>query len=94
MAEVLLKVPEDVRQEVETVLGRKVSYATWQLLFSRFLNKELIEKLEKIKRVESIVSKSKMTEEQAERLANEVSLSIAKRFLASAGIQSPETGKQ
>lgn len=76
-----MRVPYDVRREFEMVFGRGVTDATWQLLFSRFLNEELREKLDRIKRIESIVSKSKLTEEQAEELADEVSLSVAKRFL-------------
>jgi len=87
MGELLLRVPYDVRREFETVFGRNVTDATWQLLFSRFLNEELREKLNRIKRIESIVSKSKLTEEQAKKLADEVSLSIAKRFLSSAGVE-------
>ena len=57
-------------------LGR-VSKENWQLLFSRFLRREL----EEIRGIESIVSKSKLTEEQAKELADEVSLAIAKRLL-------------
>jgi len=47
------------------------------LIFSRFLRREL----EDIREIESIVSKSKLTEEQAKELADEVSLAIAKRLL-------------
>jgi len=93
MAELLLRVPDEVRREFETVLGREIPEKMWQLLFSRFLNEELREKLSKIKRIESIVSKSKLTEEQAKELADEVSLSISKRFLDSAGITYPEDNK-
>ena len=71
-AEVMFKVPEDIGIE----LG-KISKEDWQLLFSRFLRREL----EEIREIESIVSKSKLTEEQAKELADEVSLSIAKRLL-------------
>jgi uncharacterized protein YacL (UPF0231 family) len=90
MGELLLRVPYDVRREFEMVFGKKVTDATWQLLFSRFLNEELREKSDRIKRIESIVSRSKLTERQAKELADEVSLSIAKRFLSSAGIEYSE----
>ncbi|MFV9676690.1 MAG: hypothetical protein ACNYVW_03465 [Methanosarcinales archaeon] len=72
MAEIVVKVPEDIGIE----LGR-VSEENWQLLFSRFLRRELGE----IRELEAIVSKSKLTEEQAKALADEVSLAIAKRLL-------------
>ena len=87
MAELLLRVPDEVRKEFETVLGRKIPEKMWQLLFSRFLNEELKEKLSKIKKIESIVSKSKLTEKQAKELADEVSLSVSKRFLDSARVK-------
>lgn len=72
MAEIVVKVPEDIGIE----LGR-VSEENWQLLFSRFLRREL----EEIRELEAILSKSKLTEEQAKDLADEVSLAIAKRLL-------------
>ena len=90
MDELLLRVPDEVRREFETVLGREIPEKMWQLLFSRFLNEELREKLSEIKRIESIVSKSKLTEKQAKELADEVSLSISKRFLDSARVKYSE----
>ena len=72
MGELKVVIPEDIGIE----LG-KISKEDWQLLFSRFLRREL----EEIREIESIVSKSKLTEEQAKELADEVSLSIAKRLL-------------
>ena len=93
MAELLLRVPDEVRREFETVLGREIPGKMWQLLFSRFLNEELREKLSEIKRIESIVSKSKLTEKQAKELADEVSLSISKRFLDSARVKYSEDKK-
>lgn len=89
MEELLLRVPNDVRKEFENVFGKEIPGKMWQLLFSRFLNEELRNKLSEIKRIESIVSKSKLTEKQAKQLADEVSLSISKRFLDSAGIKYP-----
>ena len=93
MAELLLRVPDEVRREFETVLGREIPEKMWQLLFSRFLNEELREKISEIKRIESIVSKSKLTEKQAKELADEVSLSISKRFLDSARVKYSEDKK-
>ena len=87
MAELLLRVPNEVRREFEAMLGREIPEKMWQLLFSRFLNEELREKLLEIKKIESIVSKSKLTEKQAKELADEVSLSISKRFLDSARVK-------
>ena len=86
MAELLLRVPDDVKAEFENVFGRGMPEKMWQLLFSRFLNEELRKKLSEIERIESIVSKSKLTEKQAKQLADEASLSISKRFLDSAGV--------
>jgi len=89
MDKLLLEVPYDVRMEFEAVFGADIPESMWQLLFSRFLNKELRGKLHEIRKIESIVSKSKLTQEQADELADEVSLSIAKRFLESAGVEYP-----
>ena len=72
MAELKVEVPEDISREFS-----KISDMDWQLIFSRFLKREL----DRIKEIESIVSKSKATEEQVKELADEVSLSIAKRLL-------------
>ena len=72
MGELVVKVPEDIGIE----LG-KISTEDWQLLFSRFLRREL----EEIREIEAIVSKSKLTEAKANELADEVSLAIAKRLV-------------
>jgi hypothetical protein len=71
MAEVKIEIPEDLSEEFT-----HISKEEWQLLFSRFLKEEL----ERIKKVESIVAKSKLTEKQAKKLADEVNLSLAKRY--------------
>jgi hypothetical protein len=71
MAEVKIEIPEDLSEEFTCI-----SKEEWQLLFSRFLKEEL----ERIKKVESIVAKSKLTEKQAKKLADEVNLSLAKRY--------------
>ena len=83
MAELKLEVPDDVRMEFEALFGKKMPESMWQLLFSRFLNEELRKKLSEIKKIESIVSRSKLTEKQAKELADEASLSLSKRFMAS-----------
>ncbi|GEM_PF-3407030 len=83
MAELKLEVPDDVRVQFEELFGNKMPEGMWQPLFSRFLNDELRKKLSEIKRIESIVSKSKLTEKQAKELADEVSMSLTKRLMAS-----------
>ena len=83
MPELKLEVPDDVRMEFEALFGKKMPESMWQLLFSRFLNEELRKKLSEIKKIESIVSRSKLTEKQAKELADEVSMSLSKRFMAS-----------
>jgi len=94
MAELLLRVPDDVRVQVESALGRKLSPAEWQTLFSRFLKEELKEKLVRIKHVESIVARSRMTQKQAEGLAREVNCSLSKRFLSESGVKYQEKKKR
>lgn len=47
-----------------------------QLIFSRLLKREL----EKIRQVQSIVARSKMTKRHAKKLAEEVDLALAKRY--------------
>lgn len=90
MAELVVEVPDDIRKEFKAVLGREMPEGMWQLLFSRFLNEELRKKLSEIKKIESIVSKSKLTEKQAKELADKVSSSVARRFLDSAGVKYPK----
>lgn len=72
MAELVVKLPEDVGAEFS-----KISERDWQLIFSRFLKREL----DKIREIDAIASKSKATEAQVGELADEVSSAIAKRFL-------------
>lgn len=67
MGELKVKIPEDIGMEFD-----KISEKDWQLLFSRFIKS----KLDEIREVESIVSKSKATEGQVKELADEVSGSI------------------
>ena len=69
--EVKVRLPEDVGMEFA-----RISEENWQLLFSRFIKA----KLDEIREINAIVSKSKASEEQAKELADEVSSAIAKRL--------------
>jgi len=69
--QVVINVPRDVRSEFGSI-----SESDWQLMFSRFVRQEL----EEIRDIESIISKSEMTEKQAKLLADEVSLAISRRL--------------
>jgi len=51
-----------------------------KLELSIFMSEMLKDKLSRLVRFKKIVSKSKLTEEQAAELANEVSESLAKRY--------------
>ena len=70
MAEVKIRIPDELN---ELALSKKVN---WQLAISRKLNEEL----EELARIKRIVSKSKLTEEKATELSNEVNVSLAKRY--------------
>ncbi len=72
MTEITISIPEDVSREFN-----KIPRTAWQLLFSRFIKL----KLDELREIETIVSKSKMTEAQALELADEVSLAITKKLL-------------
>ena len=70
MAEIVVKIPKELK-ELEGASGIR-----WQLAVERRLREEL----EEIARIERIVSKSKMTQEQADELADEVNRSLSKRY--------------
>ena len=70
MTKITISIPEELKELAY------ISKINWQLVVARKLKEEL-EELVKIKR---IVSKSKLTEEQADELANEVNLSLADRY--------------
>ena len=70
MAEIVVEIPEELEEL------RKVSKINWQLA----IQKRLLEEFDELVRIEKIVSKSKLTEEQAKELADEVNLSLAKRY--------------
>jgi hypothetical protein len=71
MAEVVVKIPEDLKSEVE-----QVSEIDWSLAVSRLV-KEHFERLARLKR---IVSKSELTEEKAVELSDKISESLARRY--------------
>jgi len=70
MAEIVVKIPRELK-ELESASGIR-----WQLA----VEKRLREELREIARIERIVSKSKMTQEQADSLADEVNRSLSKRY--------------
>ena len=70
MAELKIKIPEEL-EELSSA-----SKINWQLV----VEKRLKEELEELARLKRIVDKSKLTQEQANKLADEVSLALAKRF--------------
>lgn len=71
MAELMVNIPEELESEFKAIP---------KLELSILINRVLKDKLLKVIRFKKIVSKSKLTEEQAEELADEVSLSLAKRY--------------
>lgn len=72
MVEITISIPEDISIEFD-----KISKEAWQLLFSRFVKS----KLDELRKIEAIISKSKATEKQISELAEEVGLEITKRLL-------------
>lgn len=71
MAELIVKVPKELESEFKAIP---------KLELTILMNKVLKDKFLGVARFKKIVSKSKLTEEQAEALANEVSESLAKRY--------------
>lgn len=70
MAEVCVNIPDELKEL------SSVSKINWQLIVGRILKEEF----EELTRVKKIVDKSKLTEEQAKELANEINLSLAERY--------------
>ena len=70
MAEITIKIPEELNE-----LAR-VSKINWQLVIARKLEEEL----QRLVKIKNIISKSKLTQEQADQLADEVNLDLAKRY--------------
>ena len=74
MAELVVKVPEKLKQEMDELPG-----INWQLVVRRLLKRELEEILE----LKRIISKSKLTEDDVKELSDKINESLSKRFLAS-----------
>lgn len=70
MAELKVEIPDELK-ELESASG-----INWQLA----VEKRLKEEFEELARLKRIVAKSKLTEEQAKELSDEVNLSLAKRY--------------
>lgn len=70
MVEITISIPEELEELAY------ISKINWQLAILRKLKEEF----EELAEVKSIVSKSKLTQEQADELADEVSLSLAKKY--------------
>lgn len=71
MAELVVEIPDELEEL------KSVSRINWQLA----VEKRLKEEFEELARIKRIVAKSKLTEEQAKELADEVNLALAKRYL-------------
>jgi len=71
MPEVMVDLPEDLVKELE-----KISKLDLSLVVSRLLK----EKLARIARLEKIISKSKLSEEKAREIADEINLSLSKEY--------------
>lgn len=74
MVSVALKVSEEFKAKIA-----QLPWVNW----SELAREEVLKQKEKLKlfeEAERIVSKSKLTEAQAEALANEVSISLARRY--------------
>ena len=70
MQEIIVKIPEELDEL------RYAASINWQLVIGRRLKEEF----EELARIKRIVTKSKLTQKQAEKLADEVSLSLAKKY--------------
>jgi len=73
MAEVVVKVPEELKE------FESVSPINWQLIVEKRLKEEFAE----LARLKRIVSKSKLTEKDVEELSEEVGTALTKRLLKS-----------
>ena len=68
--ELKIEIPEELEELAH------IPKIKWQLVILRKLREEF----EELARVKKILSKSKLTQEQADELADEVSLALAKRY--------------
>ena len=71
MAELVIRIPEDLKLVVE-----QVSEIDWSLAVSRLVK----EKFERLARLKRIVSKSELSEEKAVELSDKISESLARRY--------------
>lgn len=71
MAEIVVEIPEELKQEME-----ELPKINWQLVVRRSLKREL----EKILELKRIISKSKLTEEDARKISEKIDESLSKRF--------------
>ena len=74
MTELRVDIPDEMSQNMKMFVG-----INWELMMRRLLKNEL----ERMARLKRIVSKSKMTEKDATRLAKEVNEALAERFMES-----------
>jgi len=73
MAEVVVKVPEELKE------FESVSPINWQLIVEKRLKEEFAE----LARLKRIVSKSKLTEKDVEEFSEEVGTALTERLLKS-----------
>jgi len=71
MKEVVVKIPEDIVKEVEGIEKIDVSL---------LVNKLLMERILEVVRVKRILEKSKLTEEKAKEIADEINEALYKRY--------------
>ena len=71
MAELSIKIPDELESEFRTIPRVELSI---------LISKVLRDKLLKIARFKKIVSKSKLREEQAGKIAGKISESLARRY--------------
>jgi len=71
MGELVIEIPEELREEME-----ELPKVNWQLVVRRSLKHELKEILE----LKRIISKSKLTEEDVLELSEKIDKSLSKRF--------------
>lgn len=64
----------DIPEELEELAS--IFKINWQLAIGKILK----EKFERLLIIKSIVDKSKLTQEQADELSDEINLSLAKRY--------------
>ncbi|ODS38077.1 MAG: hypothetical protein A7316_08510 [Candidatus Altiarchaeales archaeon WOR_SM1_86-2] len=72
MAEVVVKIPEDLVEEF-----KDIKPVFWQLVVDRAINEELA----RLRKLKQIVSKSKLTKKDVEELSDEVNKSLAERYV-------------